>query len=321
MAMDSSASPEDLVTAYIATLDTKAVGTRDAYHRILRQFTTWLAARPGAGVAFHPDQLTTTALDTYLRDLAAAGISISHRARVKTVVGTFARYLIEERGLLRRNPARGVVVPPQPLQAPRMLEPDQRYVLRTLVERDGTPRGAALFALGFWAGCRVSDIAWLRIEHTHLTRKAGWLQIGHKGGKTRDIDLHNDARRPLADYLAHGGRDPASPYVFTSQRAERLSEAGIHHWFRTLKAQATIDEWPLIATVTFHDLRHDFAHRARAAGWSLEEVAYYLGHITRKGTPAIQTTVRYTQVSRAAIKARLAHFPLPATDGTGVDTP
>jgi integrase len=202
-----------------------------------------------------------------------------------------------------------------------MLEPDQRYVLRTLVEREGTPRGAARFSQGFWAACRVSDIAWLRIEHTHLTRKAGWLQIGHKGGKTRDIDLHNDARRPLADYLTHGGRDPASPYVFTSQRAERLSEAGIHHWFRTLKALATMDEWPLIATVTFHDLRHDFAHRARAAGWSLEEVAYYLGHITRKGTPAIQTTVRYTQVSRAAIKARLAHFPLPATDGTGVDTP
>ena len=45
---------------------------------------------------------------------------------------------------------------------------------------------------------------------------------------------------------------------------------------------------------SFHDLRHDFAHRARAGGWSLEEVAYYLGHVTKKGLPAIQTTVRYT---------------------------
>jgi hypothetical protein len=34
-------------------------------------------------------------------------------------------------------------------------------------------------------------------------------------------------------------------------------------------------------------------------------VAYYWGHVTRKGTPAIQTTVRYTQVSRADIKSRL----------------
>src|SRR5712691_7203452 len=53
-----------------------------------------------------------------------------------------------------------------------------------------------------------------------------------------------------------------------------------------------------ISTIAFHDLRHDFAHRARAADWSLEEVAYYLGHITKSGMPAIQTTIRYTQVSR-----------------------
>ena len=55
----------------------------------------------------------------------------------------------------------------------------------------------------------------------------------------------------------------------------------------------------------YYDLRHDFAHRARAAGWTLEEVAYYLGHITKKGTPAIQTTTRYTQVSRELVKEKL----------------
>src|SRR5437879_791422 len=54
----------------------------------------------------------------------------------------------------------------------------------------------------------------------------------------------------------------------------------------------TGDQWEEIADLSFHDLRHDFAHRARDAGWSLEEVAYYLGHVTKKGTPAIQTTVR-----------------------------
>ena len=43
----------------------------------------------------------------------------------------------------------------------------------------------------------------------------------------------------------------------------------------------------------------------REAGWNLEEVAYYLGHITKKGAPAIQTTARYTQVSREEIKEKL----------------
>jgi hypothetical protein len=33
--------------------------------------------------------------------------------------------------------------------------------------------------------------------------------------------------------------------------------------------------------------------------------AYYLGHVTKKGTPAIQTTARYTQVSREHVKDKL----------------
>ncbi len=115
----------------------------------------------------------------------------------------------------------------------------------------------------------------------------------------------NEARRPLYHYLQHGRRERTSPYVFTSQRGPRLTEDGIHQWFGGLKRQANHEEWELIAALSFHDLRHDFAHRAREAGWTLEEVAYYLGHVTMKGTPAIQTTVRYTQVSRAHVKEKL----------------
>ena len=77
------------------------------------------------------------------------------------------------------------------------------------------------------------------------------------------------------------GIKTAPMYVFSSQRATRFTEAGIHHWFRSLKARANKEEWSLIQDVTFHDLPHDFAHRARAAGWTIEEVAYYLGHMTK----------------------------------------
>ena len=140
---------DDFLTDYTATLATKAPATVDAYARILRQFITWLAERPGSVDTFHPAQVTATALDTYLKALGSQGISISHRTRVKTVVGSFAQYLIDERGVVLRNPARRVTVPPQPLLAPRILLPDQRYILRSLVERDGTARSAALFALGF----------------------------------------------------------------------------------------------------------------------------------------------------------------------------
>ena len=287
-----------------ACLSRKNPGTIDVYQRVLRDFLLWLAELPGHA-SFHLDQLTRTTVEMYLAALEEAGYSVSHRTRVKSVLSSFCQWLIDEHGLLKRNPTRGLELPAQPLLAPRMLSEEQRSLLRTLVEQAEDLRGEALFALGYWAGCRVSDVAHLLREHTHVGPKIGWVHVGHKGGKFREIDLLNQARHPLFAYLQHGGRDPESPYVFTSQRNQRLSEAGIHHWFRALKHQANTDQWDTISDLSFHDLRHDFAHRARAAGWTLEEVAYYLGHVTKKGTPAIQTTARYTQVSREQVKEKL----------------
>jgi site-specific recombinase XerD len=279
--------------------------TIDAYLRILRQFTEWVTGRPGHAKHFQPDQLTMTVVEGYLSRLKEQGYSVSHRTRVKSVIKHFCQWLIDEKEALKRNPTSGIDIKAQQQLAPRVLEPDQRLVLRNLVEKADDLRGAALFALGYWAGCRVSDVAHLLMEHTHVGPKIGWVHVGHKGEKFRDIDLLNEARRPLYDYIQHGGREKESPYVFTSQRSQHFTEDGIHHWFRVLKRQANHEEWKLIADLSFHDLRHDFAHRARDAGWTLEELAYYLGHVTMKGTPAIQTTVRYTQVSRAHVKEKL----------------
>ncbi len=56
----------------------------------------------------------------------------------------------------------------------------------------------------------------------------------------------------------------------------------------------------------FDDLRHDFAHRAKKeAGLDDGELAVYLGHITKRGTPAIQTTARYTQPSMDQVREKL----------------
>ena len=128
--------------------------------------------------------------------------------------------------------------------------------------------------------------------------------MGYKGSKYREIDLAKPARQALQGFLNE--RQADSPFMFPSQRADRLSEAGIHHWFRSLKASAKAKEYAQIEDISYHDLRHDFAHRARAAGWQLEEVAYYLGHMTKRGTPAIQTTARYTQVGREQVKGKLS---------------
>ncbi len=271
-----------LLDEYEQFLSGKAEGTRDAYLRTVRQLIGWVAPRPGNGGHFQPRQLTKTAVELYLTHLEQEGFSINHRARVKSTISNFAHFLIEEKGLLQRNPTRGIDLPPLPLLAPRQLSEDQSSILRSLVEQDGDRRGAALFALGYWAGCRVSDVSWLQVAHTHVDPKVGWLHVGYKGNRWRDIDLTNEAHKPLYEYL-QATRDTERTYVFMSQRSERLTEEAIHYWFRTLKAQATKDQWEVIQDLTFHDLRYDFAHRAKEAGWSLGEVADYLGLVTKKG--------------------------------------
>src|SRR2546430_5778452 len=120
--------------------------------------------------------------------------------------------------------------------------------------------------------------------------KTTWLHVGHDGSKWRNIDLMHEARQPLYAYL-QARHDSQGIYVFTSQRSERLTEEGIYYWFRTLKAQGSRNQQAVIEDLSFNNLRHDFAYRARVARWLPEEVAYYLGQLTQQGLPALQTMV------------------------------
>jgi site-specific recombinase XerD len=317
-----------------ARLAERDPGTVRVYRHTLQQFLQWVSKHAGQVNRFSPEQITSSVVGQYLQELASQGYSLSHRKRARSVLAQFCQWLIEDKALLQRNPTRGLVIAPpahsQP-SVPRILTPTQRSILLDLMHQEDR-RGKALFALGYWAGCRVTDIVDLRIGDTHVGPKSGWLHVGgvgpksgwlhvggvgpksgwlHVGGegtKARDIDLSNEARRLLYDYVQHRSRDEGSPFLFVSQRSARLTDAGLHHWFRALKRQAAPSDEKLIADIAFHDLRHDFAHRALEAGWTLEEVAYYLGQLTTKGLPATQTTLRYTQMTRAQVKEKLKLF-------------
>lgn len=301
----------------------EALGTRDpktvaAYLTTMLDFVAWLALQPG-GTPFHLGLLTETAVRGYMDSLQRAGRAPRTRSKALSGLRRFCQWAMDE-GYLRRNPARAMERPTVVAVAPTELSEKQRFVLKQLIEQYGSNRISAIFALGYWAGLRISEIATLRLDQCQVNQRAGSITlVDAKGGKTRTLDLHNMVRRALYDYLfpedSHDReRDQESSYVFTSQRAawlrqqgrpDHLSERGIEHLWMQVKQKGTHEEWQLIEDVTFHDLRHDFAHRARAAGWSLEEIAVYAGHQTKDGAPAITTTVRYTLPSRKALKERL----------------
>jgi site-specific recombinase XerD len=312
--------PEDpeVFSAFAEILVGRDPKTKAAYLATLRNLATWLASRPGA-IPFKVELLTETAIQGYLDYLVVTNHAPRTRAKALSAIRRFCRFAIEE-GLLRRNPVNHLERPTVVAMAPQELSEDQRFVLKTLVERHGSKRLEAIFALGYWAGLRISEIAALQMAQCEINQRTGIITIvNSKGGKTRTLDLHNTARRALYTYLyenkgANDARDSESKFVFTSQRSvwlrnhsqpDHLSPRGLQYLWSQLKTSANHEEWDLIREVNFHLLRHDWAHRARETGWSLEEIAVYAGHQTKNGTSAIATTARYTLPSRRQLRERL----------------
>ena len=102
---------------------------------------------------------------------------------------------------------------------------------------------------------------------------------------------------------------PGNPWVIPGAKPGARLSSLFEPW-RRVRVRAGLDD------VRIHDLRHSYASRALALGESLPVIAKLLGHAQ------IQTTARYTHLTRDAVKdaaVRVAEgiaediFPAPAT--------
>ena len=129
-----------------------------------------------------------------------------------------------------------------------------------------------MFALGYYAGCRASDVCWFRLDQIHhFTKKSGTITVGYKRSQLRTLDLTNEARRSLQAYVEEERKHIQTdcPFVFLSQRAHtmtkragdhprRLTKGGLHAWLHTMTERATQSQWEHIADITFHESRARF---------------------------------------------------------------
>ncbi len=207
--LSSDSSPLREFATALGARDPKTVAT---YLTTVRDFVAWLATQP-AGTPFHLGLVTETAVRGYMDSLVTANRAPRTRSKALSALRRFCQWAVDE-GHLRRNPARAMERPTVVAVAPTELSDKQRFVLKTMVEQHATPRFAAIFALGYWAGLRISEIATLRLDQCTINQRAGSITlVDAKGGKTRTLDLHNMARRALYDYLYPAapqqlGRDP-----------------------------------------------------------------------------------------------------------------
>ena len=146
-----------------------------------------------------------------------------------------------------------------------------------------SPHAAAALRLLMLTGCRRNEILTLRWEDVRLEAQELRLRDSKTGPRT--VSLSPEATAVLAQLP----RLPDNPWAIPGTKpGARLSS--IFEPWRRVRARAGLDD------VRIHDLRHSYASRALALGESLPVIAKLLGHAQ------IQTTARYTHLTRDAVK-------------------
>ncbi|RMG03536.1 MAG: tyrosine recombinase XerD, partial [Planctomycetota bacterium] len=236
-------------------------------------------------------------LSDYVGWLHAQELSPATLARHIVSLRMFFRFLQLE-GAVRENYAELLGSRKLWDRIPAVLTPSQIDALLSAPKPyDPLPyRDRALLETLYATGCRVSEVAGLRLEDVHLDE--AYCRCLGKGGKERVVPLGEPAVEAIRAYLAKEYprlAEKAStppPWLFLSYRGRRLGRERIWALLKRYAARAGIPP-----NVSPHTLRHSFATHMLAGGADLRQVQELLGHAS------ITTTQLYTHVDFSKLKA------------------
>ncbi len=146
-------------------------------------------------------------------------------------------------------------------------------------------RNRLIIELALGTGLRVSELANLKVEDIHIRKGQNSLTVNNgKGGKDRVVGFNNKLKLLTQEYLDY--RISRSPYLFPSERGDKMTRFGIGGVFKTMAAKAGLNPKHSI-----HTLRHTYATNLyKASGYNLRMVQKQLGH------SSITTTTVYSDV-------------------------
>ena len=170
-------------------------------------------------------------------------------------------------------------------------------------------RDAALLAVAYNTGARVSELAALRRRDV-LTHRHNAVHLHGKGRKQRVIPLWKTTAAQLRAWLDQISPEPEAP-VFPNRAGQPMTRSGIRD--RLDRAVATAEQsCPSLSgkRVSPHTLRHSTAMHLLQSGTSLPVLALWMGH----ENPA--TTHQYLEADIAAKQAALGQLTDPAPAAT-----
>ena len=263
-----------------------AENTVQAYSRDLDQFGDFLRGR---GVQAYTDASRQDVIDFIgflQRDRALARSTVSRKL---SSVRALYRFLLID-GRTQIDPAADVDLPKPAPRLPKVLSVEECLRLLEMPDRS-TPEGlrdAAMIALLYASGLRVSELVALRMHELSLTE--GLVRTLGKGSKERIVPVAPLAMHLVRRYLnearvefeRHVGEDA----IFLTRLGRPFSRGG---FWANLKQHVRLAGLP--EDTSPHTLRHSFATHLLSGGADLRAIQEMLGHAN------LQTTEIYTHVS------------------------
>lgn len=170
-------------------------------------------------------------------------------------------------------------------------------------------RDQALICLMYDSGCRVQELADLKVRNMRFTTPQQITLTG-KGRKTRTVPLMRETAALLKNYIAENGLDKpgkADTPLFYNHRGEKLTRQGITYILKKHSSQADLGD------ITSHILRHSKAMHLTEADINPVFIRDFLGHTDLKVTQVYSKAS--VEMKRKAIeKQNMEASILPSND-------
>jgi integrase/recombinase XerC len=278
---------------YLAAERRMSPKTVEAYERDLRQFIEFLCEHLGARVTFVAlKELTPADIRGFMALRRSQGIGGRSLMRSLAGIRSFARFL-EKSGKGKVGALAAVRTPKIAKTLPKPLAVASARSITDTALRAGEPRepwvlarDAAVLALLYGSGLRISEALGLRARDFPACGKGDVITVTGKGNKKRMVPVLAQVTKLVDDYRAlcpyqPGDDDP----LFFGAKGGPLVARVVQLAMARLRGALGLPE-----TATPHALRHSFATHLLTRGGDLRAIQELLGHAS------LSTTQIYTAV-------------------------
>jgi site-specific recombinase XerD len=266
--------------------------TRVAYKIDVTQLIEYLRS----GGVLKPQEVSLTALQSFLAHLDGRGLSGATRRRKTASIKAFFGFLTTA-GVITADPAKQLVPPEREYKEPRFLTTQEYQGLLRACAHES--RDTAIIEMLLQTGIRLSEAVKLTVYDIDLPKhiradgeRMGIIAVKGKGRKNRTLPLNYKACKALNAWL-NIRPNISDPALFVSKFGEPMGERAI---------QRMVAKYCQIARIrhaSVHSLRHSFATHHVAKGTDLKAVQEALGH------ESLETTSIYLSTAKSALKRYL----------------